>query len=1098
MKNTVLALLYLIAAPLLLSSIYGAETNIDLSGKWNLRLDPEDKGEQEEYYLEQFRKSIVLPGSIQEQGFGEEITVDTDWTGSIKDKSWFTDAKYKKYRRPGNIKIPFWLQPEKHYVGAAWFQRQIEIPEAWNNKRVFLYLERPHWQTIVWIDGERIGTSDSLSTPHVYELTERACPGTHTLTVQVDNSLIVDVGINAHSVTDHTQSNWNGIVGKIRLFARPRVMISNIRIFPDVENRAARIEVELDNSLDVEKINGEFRLSATAVNSEAPFTAPTKQIKFASGKGAGTVTIDYELGEDAPLWDEFDPALIRLTVEMNAIVNGERMVDVREATFGLREFETSGTQFTINGRTTFLRGTLECCIFPLTGYPHMDVSSWKRIISTCKDFGLNHMRFHSWCPPEAAFIAADELGFYFQVECGAWTGIGDGEPIDDWIYAEGDRILREYGNHPSFVLMAYGNEPGGENQERYLSNLVRYWKEKDPRRLYTSAAGWPLIDDSDFHNTPAPRIQQWGQGLNSRINAKPPETETDYRDFVGQFDKPVISHEIGQWCVFPNFDEIPKYTGVLKPKNFEIFRDFLVQNHMGDLAREFLRASGKLQVLCYKEEIESALRTPGFGGFQLLDLHDFPGQGTALVGVLDPFWDTKGYVTADEYSRFCDSTVVLLRMPRRIYTSTNTFKGVIEVAHFGKQPLDNAIIVWSLVNSNGEVIEQGEFPESTIPIGNAHKIADIKIDLSTLETPEKYSVVAGIRGTDIENTWDIWVYPEKVDCTPPEGLVVTQDLDKQALKALNNGGKVLLLIPPESVRTPVEIGFSSIFWNTAWTGNQPPHTLGIYCDPAEPALSRFPTECHSDWQWWELISNSAAMVIDAFPPRLRPIVTPIDTWFKSRRLALIFEGRIGKGKILVCSIDLKTNPANRPGARQLLKSLIDYIDSTAFDPEVELNAKQIRDIYTPPFSGDGISRVRIKNVRADNAAPEHPASNACDGDPNSFWHTEWRPDPQPLPHSLIVDLDESRRLAGLSVLPRQDMVNGRIHAYEIYTSENDSFNEPPVCKGKFANTGKRQYVEFENPVKARFVKVKVLSEAGGNQFTSLAEIRVFQQSPSSR
>ena len=156
--------------------------------------------------------------------------------------------------------------------------------------------------------------------------------------------------------------------------------------------------------------------------------------------------------------------------------------------------------------------------------------------------------------------------------------------------------------------------------------------------------------------------------MQSRVNAKPPETMTDYRDFVEQHkNAPVVSHEIGQWCVYPNLDEMTKYTGLLKARNFEIFQDQLERNGMLNQAHDFLMASGKLQALLYKEDIESALRTPGFGGFQLLDLHDFPGQGTALVGVLDPFWDSKGYITAEQYRRFAGPIVPLARLERRIF-----------------------------------------------------------------------------------------------------------------------------------------------------------------------------------------------------------------------------------------------------------------------------------------------------------------------------------------------------------------------------------------------------------------------------------------------
>ncbi len=334
--------------------------------------------------------------------------------------------------------------------------------------------------------------------------------------------------------------------------------------------------------------------------------------------------------------------------------------------------------------------------------------------------GLNLIRFHSWCPPEAAFTAADELGFYYQVECAAWTAVGDGRPIDKWLYDEADRILAAYGNHPSFMLMPYGNEPSGEHHRRYLAAWVEHCKNQDNRRLYTSAAAWPQIAENQFHVCFEPRVHG---GPQSRINALPPETRTDYRQFIQARTVPVISHEIGQWCVFPNFDEIPKYTGKLKPKNFEIFRDVLAEHHLADRAKDFLMASGKLQTLCYKEEIESALRTPGMGGFELLDLHDFPGQGTALVGVLDPFWDAKGYVTAAEYSRFCNRTVPLARMSKRVFTTDEPFAADLEVAHFGPKPLEKTVPAWKITDAAGQSLVSGKLPAKDIPIDNGIALA---------------------------------------------------------------------------------------------------------------------------------------------------------------------------------------------------------------------------------------------------------------------------------------------------------------------------------------------------------------------------------------
>ena len=941
---------------------------LDLSGAWTLALDPEDRGEQARWYaatLPTPAGALTLPGSIQAQGYGNDITLDTPWTGTIVDRSLFDDPRYAPYRQPGAIKTPSWLQPEKYYAGPVWVQRTVVIPREWQGRRLTLTLERPHWETAVWLDDQPLGRHDSLATAHVYVLGAQGTPGEHRLTIRIDNRMIVDVGPNAHSVSDHTQTNWNGIVGRIELAAESPVWLRNVRIFPDIVRKAATVKLDFASVLG-KSARGTVTVSAQLVNSPDSQQLPpvSAEVGFSAAGGlsglelsaaGGHVDIDYPLGDDAQTWDEFSPALYEMSIELELLVNdagetgrgGDRELvrDERVIRFGLREVGTAGTQITLNGRPIFLRGTLECAIFPLTGYPPTDVESWRRIIRICKAHGLNQIRFHSWCPPEAAFDAADELGFYYQVECPSWANqgaaIGEGRPLDQWLYHEGWRIQAAYGNHPSFLMMAYGNEPAGRDKE-FLAEWVTYWRKRDQRRLYTSGAGWPMIPENDYHNTFLPRIQLWGAGLNSRINGLPPETTTDYRDFVVQAGIPVVSHEIGQWCVYPKFDEMAKYTGVLKPKNFEIFRDFLEANHMGDQARDFLLASGKLQALCYKEEIESALRTPGFGGFHLLDLHDFPGQGTALVGVLDPFWDEKGYITAAEFSRFCNSTVPLAHLEKRYWRTSETLRAAIQVAHFGPTPLTDTVIDWRLTGADDAVLAAGNLTVGTIPVSSQAIVGEIACGLAGLPAPGKVTLVVGVvAGVHrYENDWDLWIFADDLTLPTPGDVTITGDVDA-ALAAAQAGGKALLLLDPAQVKTASTLGFSSVFWNTAWTRGQEPHTLGILCDPAHPLFADFPTEYHSNWQWWELIHGAAAMQIDALPPALRPLVQPIDTWFEARRLALIFEARVGAGRLMVCSMDLTSNLEQRLVARQMRYSVLRYLQSDAFQPATEISAAQV-------------------------------------------------------------------------------------------------------------------------------------------------------------
>ena len=924
---------------------------ISLAGHWRFALDRQDVGIREGWFGRKLAGQVRLPGDLTEQGIGDEVTVDTKWMGQIVDQSFFTAPEYENYRRPGNMKVPFWLQPTKYYAGAAWYQRDIDIPADWKGKRVVLSLERAHWETRLWVDGRAIGSNTALATPHEYDLGTGLAPGRHSLTIRVDNRLIVDVGVNSHSISDHTQGNWNGIVGRLELRATPPVWIDDLQISSHVRPQSITVRGRIGNATG-QAGESKLRLAVSkAAGNGSEVIARSEDNRAKWEATGGKFEVDLKLPDAAETWSEFNPAVYTVT----ASLDDELAVG---ATFGLREVRTEGTQFAINGQKIFIRGTLECAIFPKTGHPPTDFDSWRRVIAVAKAHGLNNIRFHSWCPPEAAFEAADKLGFYLMVECSSWanqsTTLGDGKPVDKWIYEEADRILEAYGNHPSFILMLYGNEPGGDHHKEFLDRWVNHYKARDPRRLYSSGSGWPEIDANQFHVSPGPRIQHGVRGSRSRINAKPPETMTDYRDYIAARKVPVISHEIGQWCVYPNLDEIRKYTGYLKPKNFEIFRDRLKRNGMLDQAGQFLLASGKLQTLCYKEDIESALRTPGMGGFQLLDLHDFPGQGTALVGVLDPFWDSKGYVKPEEYSRFCNSTVPLARLAKRVFTQNETLEADIEAAHFGPEPIPDLSADWRLLDEAGQTVRDGSLPATLLAVDNGVKLGKIRLSLGTLPAPAKYRLAVEIGS--FENDWDIWVYPSTAKTEVPAGVTIANRLDPKVEAVLAKGGRVLLLIPPSEVAPDkklgkVALGFSSIFWNTAWTSRQAPHTLGILCDPKHPALAGFPTEYHSNWQWWYLVSRAGAMILDDLPSGLRPTVQVIDDWFTARRLGLLFEARVGQGSLVVCSIDLESNLEANPVARQFRATILSYMAGNRFNPKVQLTPAQVRAL----FAGNSLS-----------------------------------------------------------------------------------------------------------------------------------------------
>ncbi|MGM9478778.1 exo-beta-1,4-galactosidase [Pedobacter sp. GSP4] len=953
--------IFICVAFIVLSIAQTHAQSISLAGKWRFKIDAKDEGIKGKWYSTVLPEAIQLPGSMAENLKGDDITLKTKWTGSIYDSSYFFHPRLAKYRKADNLKIPFWLTPAKHYTGAAWYQKDVEIPANWKGKRMVLSLEYPHSETRVWIDDMEIGTQFTFVVAQNFELPANLKAGKHTITLLIDNRIkAINVGQDSHSLTDHTQGNWNGVVGKMELVAGSPVYFEDIQVYPDLKNKSAKVKIQLKANAS-QSATGKITLSAATFNTKnvievKPVTAP-----YQITNGEGTLEINLPMGDKIATWDEFDPALYRLTA---ALVSKDGKKDEKKVQFGMREFKAVGRSFEINGRPVFLRGTVNNCEFPLTGYPSMDVAAWIRIFKISKAHGLNHMRFHSWCPPEAAFIAADQIGFYLQPEGPSWanhgSSIGDGKPIDQFIYDETNRMTKNYGNYASFCMMAYGNEPRGRQVE-YLTKFNNYWKAKDSRRLYTGASvggSWPVIPNNEFMVRAGARGLDWG---------RKPESISTYAKQIEQFTVPFVAHEMGQYCAFPNFDEIKKYTGVYRAKNFEMFQEDLKDHDMADQGHDFLMASGKLQALCYKNEIEKALRTPNYNGYQLLSLNDYPGQGTALVGVLDAFWDEKGYITAKEFKRFSNSTVPLLKVSKFVFTNAETLEAAVEVAHFGKAPIENAKLSWTAKDESGALIAKGNFSPKTLAVTNCIAIGELKIPLNTITKATKLKLEVTVDGTEFANDWNFWVYPAQLPEVKSDVYYCTS-LDDKAQSVLAAGGNVFLNASGKVVKgKEVVQTFLPVFWNTSWFKMRPPHTLGILCDPKHAAFNSFPTDFHSDMQWWEIVNKAQVMNLEDFPAGFRPIVQPIDTWFLNRRLALVFEARVGKGKLIVSSANLSPDLKEAPAAQQLYFSLQQYMSSNQFNPKYEVAFSTVKDIFETPskiqfdtFTKDSPDELKVK------------------------------------------------------------------------------------------------------------------------------------------
>jgi hypothetical protein len=932
------------------SSATADETTIPLAGTWKFRLDAEDIGVAEQWFVQEFEDTVQLPG-----------TTDENQKGIKKDEQCIDRLS----------RVWYWKGP-------AWYQRRVTIPDAWKGKRITLLLERSK-HTRVWVDRTFCGWEDTLSAPQIFDVTAAMTPGEHTITVLVDNARLPPVG-PSHAVDERTQTNWNGIVGKIELRATAPVWLDDVQIYPDIEKKQAVVRTMIGN-ITGKAASGRITVACKSYNADKPSTFKPQSVRLQAPERENVVILTYEPGDDVPLWDKFQPALLRLDLCLESTAGGVSHRDHRTVNFGMRRFATRRKQFTINGRPVFLRGKLDCCFFPLTGYPPMGKAGWLRVLSIAKSYGINHYRFHSWCPPRAAFEAADELGMYLQPELpnkrSAFNAPESKEAaqynIDrldlegtetkvslyDYAKREGELIFKAYGNHPSFVMFTLGNELG-RNQGMF--EMVAYYKEIDPRRLYAQGSNnmhWApsLAEGDDFWVTcktsktlPVRGAFFQGDYPNPHIEHASPSTMVDFSESIAGVPVPVVSHENGSFQVSPDFREIPKYTGVTRARNLEIFRDRLREAGMLDQAYDFMRASGALSVICHREDIEASLRTPGFGGFQLLDLQDFPGQGTALVGMLNVFMESKGLITPEAWRQFCCETVPLLRMKKYTWTTDETFVGRVEVAHYGPADLPDARVTWTVTGSDGKQVAAGAFDPVTIEQGKVFEVDMFALPLGDIAAPQKLTITAAVEGTKYRNSYPVWVFPPKVDTRVPSSVMVTHSLTAAATqKHLGAGGKVLLLPKLDRLPRSIKGSFQTDFWCFPMFRRAAerrgievaPGTLGFLCDPKTPALAEFPTEFHSNWQWWHLVKNSRPIILDDTPADYRPIVQVIDNFERNHKLGLIFETRVGRGRLLVCAIDLLGHQ-DRPEARQLLHSLLQYIASEEFAPRKEIDADLLK------------------------------------------------------------------------------------------------------------------------------------------------------------
>lgn len=956
----------------------GAYMRILLNGKWHVVLEDGTTGQMD------------LPGTLDENGIGHR---------DVGANQWHPDAVLGNAAGEIDKDAPIATRfTRRHtYEGEARISRKITVPD-YGTDRLFVLAERARALRLL-VDGEACAVfrQGTLSTPYIFELTG-AAPGEHEFTFLSDNSYpgMPKAAIcYSSAATDETQTNWNGILGECSMYTRPQNFIDSLRVYPravkkEEKNKAGGyvLDVCVELAPGAKKVYKDAKIilqSEALAAGELEDTQTLTEIISYSGEGLAEAGTDKEenpktmeiwfrdlpLRENVKLWDEDEGNLYEMAVTLD---NGMPAEDKGGSTaecrtrFGIRSFGDNGSgRLALNGRAIFLRGEANCAEYPETGHPPMTIPEWKEMLLKYRSYGINFVRFHSHCEPEAAFAAADELGMLLQPELSHWDPKDAFGTEESYRYyrAELVDLLKTYANHPSFVMLTLGNELQAQDEGRErMRELVRTAKRMDPTRLYANGSnafyGEEGCDpESDFYTSQSCKdvvIRGTFSGMRGYLNENYPSADRTYDEAMAEirkeYQKPVFSFEVGQFEVLPDFEELESFHGISDPVNLKLIKKRVEERGLLPTWEKYVEATGELSRLAYREEIEAAMRTRELSGISLLGLQDFPGQGTALVGMMNSHLEPKPYDFArpERFREFFQECRILVKLPHYTYEAGERLIAEVEAANFGKENIEG-VFCWTLagkksVSENGNcepaeikskntVIATGEDTEITIcRPGSYTEVGSLDIPLDFVE--KNTALTLKVRIGDSISAYPIWVY-RKTTPVCPENVYETRAFDMKTREILQNGGRVYLSpdADKESLPNSIKTQFTTDFWSVGTFADQE-GGMGQLIDTEHPIFKEFPTDFHTDWQWWIMATKRAVIL----PHPMKTIITEMDSYAFLRPMAQMIEFRCLKGKVLLSTMELHKSQ-QYPEVRALQASIYTYLSGENFEPAEEITEEEL-------------------------------------------------------------------------------------------------------------------------------------------------------------
>ena len=827
----------------------------------------------------------------------------------------------------------------------------------------------------------------TLSTPYIFELTGTA-PGEHEFTFLSDNSYpgMPKAAIcYSSAATDETQTNWNGILGECSMYTRPQNFIDSLRVYPravkkEEKNKAGGylLDVCVELAPGAKEIYKDTKIvlqSEALAAGELENTQMLTEIISCSGEELAEAGTDKQenakiveiwfhnlpLRKNVKLWDEDEGNLYEVVATLDCGMpaeDGGDSTDEYRTCFGIRSFGDNGSgRLALNGRAIFLRGEANCAEYPETGHTPMTIPEWKEMLLKYRSYGINFVRFHSHCEPEAAFAAADELGMLLQPELSHWDPKDAFGTEESYRYyrAELVDLLKTYANHPSFVMLTLGNELQAQDEGRErMRELVRTAKRMDPTRLYANGSnafyGEEGCDpESDFYTSQSCKdvvIRGTFSGMRGYLNENYPSTDRTYDEAMAEirkeYQKPVFSFEVGQFEVLPDFEELESFHGISDPVNLKLIKKRVEERGLLPTWEKYVEATGELSRLAYREEIEAAMRTRELSGISLLGLQDFPGQGTALVGMMNSHLEPKPYPFArpERFREFFTESRIFVKMPRYTHEEGEHLTAEVEVANFGKESITGEL-GWTLgyrdcaVNSGRGELRCGRADrQKNCPPGTYTSLGRLDIPLEVKGVSAALILTVSIG--DCTSTYPVWVY-QKTSPECPKNVYETRVFDEQTRAVLQNGGRVYLSpdADKESLPYSIKTQFTTDFWSVGTFADQE-GGMGQLIDTEHPIFKEFPTDFHTDWQWWIMATKRAVIL----PHPMKTIITEMDSYAFLRPMAQMIEFRCLKGKVLLSTMELHKSQ-QYPEARALQTAIYEYLSGEDFEPSEEIAEEEL-------------------------------------------------------------------------------------------------------------------------------------------------------------